>query len=73
MRTVQAVAMQILSKSVYAVQQAKKAINEGCAVSIEDGLKIENAAWVNCFSEEGEGHEGMTAFVEKRKPKFRDF
>ena len=73
MRTVQAVAMQILSKSVYAVQQAKKAINEGCAISIEDGLKIENAAWVNCFSEEGEGHEGMTAFVEKRKPKFRDF
>ncbi len=73
MRTVQAVAMQILSKSVYAVQQAKKAINEGCAVSIEDGLKIENVAWVNCFSEEGEGHEGMTAFVEKRKPKFRDF
>jgi len=73
MRTVQGVAMQILSKSVYAVQQAKKAINEGCAVSIEDGLKIENVAWVNCFSEEGEGHEGMTAFVEKRKPKFRDF
>lgn len=73
MRTVQSVAMQILSKSVYAVQQAKKAINEGCEVSIEDGLKIENQAWVNCFSDEGEGHEGMTAFVEKRKPKFRDF
>lgn len=73
MRTVQSVAMQILSKSVYAVQQAKKAINEGREVSIEDGLKIENQAWVNCFSDEGEGHEGMTAFVEKRKPKFRDF
>lgn len=73
MRTVQGLAMQILSKSAYAVRQAKKAINEGCAVDIENGLTIENDCWTQCFTEEGEGHEGMTAFVEKRKPRFRDF
>lgn len=73
MRTVQGIAMLILNKSVYAVQQAKKAINEGFAVDIEHGLEIENDAWTNCFSEAGEAHEGMTAFVQKRKPNFRDF
>ena len=73
MRTVQGIAMLILNKSVYAVQQAKKAINEGYAVDIEHGLEIENDVWTTCFSEAGEGHEGMTAFVERRKPKFRDF
>jgi len=70
MRTVLSLAMQITSKSMFAVQQAKKCINDGCAVDFERGLQIEQDSWTKCFTAEGEGREGMTAFVEKRKPNF---
>lgn len=73
MRVVHDLALQILSKSVYAAQQAKQAVNEGMEVDFEQGLAIENDRWTNCFTPEGEAKEGMTAFVEKRKPRFRDF
>ncbi|MPN41531.1 Short-chain-enoyl-CoA hydratase [bioreactor metagenome] len=73
MRTVNDLALQILSKSVFAVGQAKRAINEGVEVDFGAGLAIENDCWTNCFSPQGEAKEGMTAFVEKRKPRFRDF
>ena len=73
MRTVNDLALQILSKSVFAVGQAKRSINEGVEEDLEAGLAIENDCWTNCFSSQGEAKEGMTAFVEKRKPHFRDF
>ena len=73
MRFVRDLALQILSKSMFAVLEAKRAINDGVEVDIEQGLSIENDCWTTCFSPEGEAKEGMTAFVEKRKPHFRDF
>ncbi len=48
---------------------AKRCLNEGQMASTEDGLKIENMAFAELFNCE-ESHEGMKAFLEKRKPKF---
>ncbi len=71
-RTARDLALAIMSKSLYAVAQAKRAINEGVAVDLDNGLAIENACWAKCFSDAGDGHEGMAAFVEKRKPVFKN-
>ncbi len=73
MRTARDLALKIMKKSLFAVQQAKKAIDEGMEVSFDDGLRIENGRWVNCFADDGEAREGMAAFAEKRRPSFKDF
>ncbi len=72
MRTVRDLAMKIMSKSIYAVREAKRSINEGINVDIDTALAIENDCWTDCFSEEGEAKEGMKAFVKKRKPNFKN-
>lgn len=71
-RTVRDLALKIMSKSLFAVAQAKQAINEGIAVDLENGLAIENDRWSQCFSEQGEAREGMSAFVEKRPAVFKN-
>lgn len=53
-----------------AVTQAKRAINIGAGLSIVDGLEIEKQACVAAFAT-ADRYEGMTAFLEKRKPEFR--
>ena len=70
MRTARDLAMKIMSKSIRAVQLAKIAINKGVALEFKQGLLVENECWTRCFSEDGDAHEGMTAFVEKRKADF---
>jgi enoyl-CoA hydratase len=60
----------ILSNSQIAIQQAKKALNEGLEVSLDQGLAIEAEAWLVNFST-SDRVEGLTAFVEKRKPEWR--
>lgn len=70
MRTTRDLAMKIISKSIKAVKLAKKSINEGMCLEFNQGLLVENDCWIKCFSEDGDGHEGMTAFVEKRKPNY---
>lgn len=59
----------ILSKAPVAVKMAKRAINEGIKVSLEEGLNLEE----KCFSElcaSEDMKEGTSAFLEKRKPEF---
>ena len=70
MRTARDLALKIMSKSVHAIQLAKRAINEGLPLEFHQGLLVENDYWTACFSETGDGWEGMTAFVEKRKANF---
>ena len=70
-RTARDMALKIMSKSLYAVGQVKAAINSGMELDLEAALALENEAWVNCFTK-GEAKEGMTAFVEKRKPTFKN-
>jgi electron transfer flavoprotein alpha subunit len=71
-RTARDLALKIMSKGFAAVKLAKKAINEGAELDLEEGLVVENEAWTDCFKT-NDAKEGMTAFVEKRKAKFKDF
>lgn len=62
------IAAGIAKNAPIAVRNAKKAINEGLEVKIEDGAAIEEKYFGGCF-ETHDQVEGMTAFLEKRKEK----
>jgi enoyl-CoA hydratase/carnithine racemase len=64
------VAKKLAAKSPIMLRLAKKAVNRGLESSLKDGLKIENDAFVECFSTD-DVREGMQAFFEKRQPKFK--
>ncbi len=51
-----------------AVRNAKKAINEGLEVGMDEAIKIEANLFGDCF-ETADQKEGMGAFLEKRKEK----
>jgi enoyl-CoA hydratase/carnithine racemase len=63
-------AKKLISKSPIILKLAKRAMNQGLETNLEKGLKIENDAFVECFSTE-DVREGMQAFLEKREPKFK--
>jgi enoyl-CoA hydratase len=71
MRTARDMAMKIMSKSMCAVKLAKRAINEGMPLEFKQGLLVENDRWTDCFNENSDGYEGMTAFLEKRQARFK--
>lgn len=62
-------AKQIAANSPMAVKYAKSSINRGYETDIETAIYIEKDIFGLCFASE-EQTEGMTAFVEKRKPEF---
>jgi len=64
-------ARKIVSKSKFPIAAALKAITEGLETTIEEGLKIEADQFVGLASTE-DIREGVTAFLEKRQPKFQD-
>ena len=53
-----------------AVRAAKEAMSRGSDMSLEDGLRLENALTANLFSTE-DFKEGTSAFLEKRKPDYK--
>lgn len=59
----------ILKKSSIAVSLAKDAINRGVEMDIPNSMQYEAYIFGTCFASEDQ-KEGMTAFVEKRKPSF---
>lgn len=61
----------IASKSLPAISLALKAINEGLDHLFMDGLIIESRAFSKIFETE-DAREGLSAFLEKRQPKFKD-
>ncbi|MFZ5944482.1 MAG: enoyl-CoA hydratase-related protein [Bacillota bacterium] len=63
------VAKTIMSKAPVAVMMAKKAINNGLDMDLDSGIAYEAEAYTTTFSTQ-DRVEGMTAFVEKRKPNF---
>jgi enoyl-CoA hydratase len=63
------VAGKIASNGPIAVQLAKKTIDTGYDVALQEGCHIEAVSFGSCFATKDQ-KEGMTAFVEKRKPKF---
>ena len=69
MSTVTELAEEIASKSPRAVAISKRAINRGLQSDIDTGIAIENDLFSNAFAHP-EQREGMSAFLEKRKPQF---
>jgi len=52
-----------------AIRAAKQAIDEGLDLPLREGLALESRLFADLFATE-DRREGMTAFVEKRKPNF---
>jgi len=69
MEFVKKVAKRILSKAQVAVSLCKSVANEGMQVDIDRSMTIEADAFGLCFATTDQ-KEGMSAFVEKRKPEF---
>lgn len=63
------VAKRIISKGQLAVRFCKAAANEGMQTDIDRGMTIEADLFGLCFATNDQ-KEGMTAFIEKRKPDF---
>ena len=68
--TARAYAEKILSRGPLAVRLAKAALNVAARTGLEAGLEFERLAQAVLF-ESKDKLEGTTAFLEKRKPKFR--
>ncbi len=63
-------AAKIASKAQLAVRYSKMAINRGSETDIETAIAFENQMFALCFATDDQ-KEGMTAFIEKRKPDFK--
>lgn len=61
----------VLDKSSLAVGFAKDSINRGRDMDMDSAANLENIYVGLCFSTY-DLHEGMSAFIEKRKPKFEE-
>ncbi|MFT9497548.1 short-chain-enoyl-CoA hydratase [Anaerosolibacter sp.] len=70
MSEVLALANKIASMAQLAVRYSKTAINRGIEADIETGIAIEKDLFALCFATDDQ-KEGMTAFIEKRKPGFQ--
>ncbi|HSN41884.1 MAG TPA: enoyl-CoA hydratase-related protein [Burkholderiales bacterium] len=63
-------AQQIAALPPLAIEQAKEAVLRGMDASLDTGLALETKAIQLLFASQDQ-KEGMAAFIEKRKPKFR--
>lgn len=64
-------AARIASNGFFAIREAKRVVNSGSEAPLETGLELERHGCTVCFATE-DRQEGMTAFIEKRKPAFRN-
>ncbi len=67
--TALALASELASKPPLALAAALAAIHRGMDASIDDGLAIEEAAFAR-IAPTHDAHEGVAAFLEKRRPSF---
>lgn len=63
-------AKRLAKKPPFSLRMAKEAINAAWSTSLEKGLQIETDGWAMCYGTEDQV-EGMTAFIEKRKPNYQ--
>jgi len=64
-------AAEIAAKSPAAVMASKRAIDDGAGLPLRDGLAVEAAAWQENFAT-SDRVEGLTAFLERRAPRWSD-
>ena len=62
-------ASEICQMSPVAARLAKESVNKAFETSLQEGLNFERKNFYMCFASEDQ-KEGMSAFVEKRKPNF---
>jgi len=67
---VKKMAEKLIQKPSLALRAAKTAMRQGLNTSLKDGLKIEQDLFCMLFGTEDQ-KEGMTAFIEKRRPVFK--
>jgi enoyl-CoA hydratase len=65
------VANKIANLSQHAVMMIKEAINRGFATTLAEGARFERGQFYSLFATEDQ-KEGMAAFIEKRKPEFKN-
>jgi len=70
MDAARSMAQKIIIKGPLAIRSAKKAIDEGLKVSLQEGQEIEAKHFGALFDTEDQ-KEGAKAFLEKRKPEFK--
>lgn len=70
MAEVEKTAQKIAEKSAATLALAKAAINGGANMDLSSGLDLEMQCFALCFATEDQ-KEGMSAFLEKRKPQFK--
>lgn len=63
-----ALASRVAAHAPIAIRQIKKAVNRGLDMPLDDGIQQEIELFSECFATEDQ-HEGMQAFIEKRKEK----
>ena len=61
----------IAEKSQISVKSAKEAVNRSFETTLAEGLLFERRIFHSMFATEDQ-KEGMSAFLEKRDPQFRD-
>lgn len=64
------IAKKIIDNGPVAVRYAKKLVNGAVYEDIEKGCELESSYFAMCFSTEDQ-KEGITSFIEKRKPCFK--
>jgi len=70
-RTAKGLAKKITSKSAVAASAILEAINHGMEVGLLEALDLEKEKFIGlCFT--ADAYEGVSAFLEKRQPKFED-
>ena len=66
-----AMAESFIKHSSLILQFCKTAIDTGMQMDLESGLELEIGLWAESYATE-DHHEGIAAFIEKRKPQFKD-
>ena len=64
------VAKIIISKGSDSIKRVKQVVRQGMEMSFVDGEKLEANQFGTLFGEGNQGKEGMSAFLEKRKPQW---
>ena len=64
-------AQKLAEKSMVSVYAIKESVNRSFEVPLEEGLLFERRVFYSLFATEDQT-EGMSAFIEKREPQFRD-
>ena len=64
------IAKNVIKNSLFAISNGLKAMNQSTQIKLKDGLEMEALIFSKLFSHEDQ-KEGMKAFLEKRKAKFK--